>query len=57
VFVDVADVQHKGRPHGVTVTTRQQLVDWLTALPAHLHPRQIERVWTEARRPDVWLPA
>ncbi len=57
VFVDVADVQHKGRPYGVTVTTRQQLVDWLTALPAHLHPRQVEHIWIEARRPEVWSPA
>jgi hypothetical protein len=57
VFVDVADVQHKGRPFGVTITTRQQLIDWLTALPAHMHPRQVEHIWTEARRPEVWLPA
>ncbi len=56
VFVDVADVQHKGRPYGVTITTRQQLVDWLTALPAHMHPRQVEHIWIEARRPEVWLP-
>jgi hypothetical protein len=57
VFVDVAGVHHKGRPYGVTVTTRKQLVDWLTSLPAHLQPRQVEHIWIEARRPEVWLPA
>lgn len=57
VFVDVAEFTEKGRPYGVTVTTRPKLVDWLTALPAHLHERQVEHVWIEARRPEVWLPA
>jgi hypothetical protein len=57
VFVDVSEVQHKGRPYGVTVITRPQLVDWLTALPAHLQPRQVEHLFVEARRPEVWLPA
>lgn len=57
VFVDVAEFTEKGRPHGITVTTRQKLVDWLTALPAHLHERQIEHIWIEARRPEVWLPS
>ena len=56
VFVDVAEFTEKGRPYGVTVTTRPRLVDWLTSLPAHLHERQIEHIWIEARRPEVWLP-
>ncbi len=57
VFVGVAEFTEKGRPHGVTVTTRQRVVDWMTSLPAHLHERQIEHIWSEARRPEIWLPA
>ncbi len=56
VFVDIAEFTEKGRPFGVTVTTRQRLLDWMTALPAHLHERQVDHIWLEARRPEVWLP-
>ena len=57
VFVDLSDINEKGRPADVLVTTRRQLVDLLESLPVSLRPDEVRAIHQRACSSQTWLRA
>jgi hypothetical protein len=56
VFVDLADLNEKGRPASVLTTTRLHVVNLLTQLPLTLDPDDVQTIWNLAGNGRTWLP-
>lgn len=54
VLVGVRELTVKSAPEDVAVVYRESLVRWLRRQPAVLDDQQIDRVYTAARRPEIW---
>lgn len=56
VFVDLADINEKGRPDDVLITTRRRLVSVLQGQPRSLSADDVRAIHRQACNSRTWLP-